>query len=60
MPQDMLKVLQRGKHMNAYMQTLHGNASGTKQSSIVIIVEVLHNSGDNIATHKFAFLFLEC
>jgi len=56
----MLKVLQRGKHMNAYMQTLHGNASGTKQSSIVIIVEVLHNSGDNIATHKFAFLFLEC
>jgi hypothetical protein len=30
-----------------------------KVSSIVIIVEVLHNLGDNFATQKFAFLFLE-
>ena len=31
-----------------------------KVTSIVIIMEVLHNFGDNIATHKFAFLFLQC
>jgi hypothetical protein len=31
-----------------------------KVSSIVIIVEVLHNFGDNIVALKFAFLFLEC
>ena len=31
-----------------------------KVCSIVIIVEVLNNFGDNIVTHKFALIFLEC
>jgi hypothetical protein len=40
-----------------YMEMLLAH---NKVSSIVIIVEDLHNFGDNIVRHKFVFLVLEC